>query len=142
MDRVMSACGVMCSDCGAHLAASKGPNFQKTVADAWRRIYGRDEDPDKISCGGCLSSDDQVFYTSVRCKARRCCLEKGFRSCAECPKESCELLAKAQSVWDGVPAIGATLSAPDYAMYAAPYCGHRERLESARSGRLKERGAP
>lgn len=138
MGRVMSACGVMCSDCGAYLAASRGPKFQKTVADAWRRIYGLDEKPEMISCGGCLSSDDQVFHTSVTCKARRCCLEKGFKSCAECANESCDLLAKAQSVWDGVPAIGAALSASDYAIYAAPYCGHRERLAAARRGRWPE----
>lgn len=132
MGGLMSACGVMCSECGAYLAASKDPAYQQEVADAWRRIYGLNEDRANINCGGCLSSDDQVFHTSVRCTARRCCLDKGFSSCADCPEKSCAYLDRAQSVWDGVPQIGSSLSAADYDSYARPYCGHRERLAAAR----------
>ena len=133
MDAVMSACGVMCSGCGAYLAASKGPAYQKEVADAWSRIYGIAVEPANISCGGCLSPDNDVFHTSVACPARRCCLSKGLKNCAECPEESCELLARAQSVWDGVPAIGGKLSASVFERYARSYCGHRERLAAARA---------
>jgi hypothetical protein len=133
MDGVMSACGVMCSGCAAYLAASKGPAYQKEVADAWHRIYGFEVEPAHVSCAGCLGPDDQVFPTSVRCTARRCCLSKGLTSCAKCPEESCELLARAQSVWDSVPGIGAKLSASDFERYAQPYCGHRERLAAART---------
>jgi hypothetical protein len=58
MEEVISACGVLCSGCAAYNAASKGPAFQKEVADAWYRIYGLEEQPERISCGGCLSRDD------------------------------------------------------------------------------------
>ncbi len=129
----MSACGVLCSECGAYLAASKGPAYQKEVADAWHRIYGLNEPVANMTCGGCLSSDDQVFHTSVRCTARRCCRNKGFKSCAECPEQSCDLLERAQSVWDPVPQICSSLSPADYDRYARPYCGHRERLANARA---------
>lgn len=132
MNKGMSACGVICSGCAAYLAASKGSAYRKEAADAWRRIYGFQTDPEKMSCGGCLSSDDQVFHTSVRCTARRCCLSKGFDSCAECPEESCALLARAQSNWDSVPEIGIKLSESDYEKYAQPYCAYRERFEAAR----------
>lgn len=132
MDKVMSACGVMCSGCGAYLAASKGPAYKQEVADAWRKIYGLDEAAANISCNGCLEPDEGVFHTSVRCTARRCCRSKRFTSCAECPQTSCELLERAQSVWDEVPKIGASLSAEDFERYARPYCGHRERLAAAR----------
>ncbi len=132
MHIVMSACGVLCSDCAAYNAASKGPEYQKEAADAWRRIYGFQTDPEKMSCGGCQSSDAQVFHTSVKCTARRCCVSKGLTNCAECPEESCELLAKAQSNWDTVPEICANLSPSDFEKYAQPYCGFRERLQAAR----------
>ncbi len=132
MDTVMSACGVLCSGCAAYGAASKGPAFQKEAAEAWTRIYGFPEVPENMSCAGCLSSDDEVFHSCVECATRRCCLAKGFSSCAECPEDSCELLAKAQSNWDTVPGIGAGLSASDFEKYAQAYCGHRERLETAR----------
>jgi hypothetical protein len=132
MDEVMSACGVICSGCAAYLASSKGLVYQKEVAEAWKGIYGFDADPARLSCGGCLSPDDQVYPTSVKCTARRCCLNKGLNSCAECSEQSCDLLAKAQSNWDAVPEIGAKLSASDFEKYAQPYCGYRERFEAAR----------
>ncbi len=129
---LMSACGVLCSSCPAYHGAEKGPAHQAKVVEAWTRIYSRPEPPEKIACGGCLSSDAEVFYTSVSCTCRRCCMAKGFQSCAECPEENCSLLERAQSVWDGVPAIGAALSAEEFDLYARPYCGQRERLASAR----------
>jgi hypothetical protein len=132
MAKIMSACGVLCSDCPAYLGKAKGVAHQKRTVDAWLRIYGRNEDVKAISCSGCLSSDDQVFYTSRTCKARRCCRSKGFASCAECPVERCADLEKAQSVWDGVPDIAETLSREDYVLYAQPYCDHRCRLAEAR----------
>jgi len=125
---MMSACGVLCSDCPAYLGASRGIEHQRRTAEAWTRIYGRQETPEKLTCAGCLGPDETVFYTSVNCKARRCCRSKGFSSCAECPLETCPDLEKAQSVWDGVPALVESLSPADFDTYARPYCGHRKRL--------------
>ena len=130
--KIMSACGVLCSDCPAYLGSAKGLAHQKRTAEAWRRIYGRPEAPREITCGGCLSPDDRVFYTCRACKARRCCRESGYSSCAECSVTTCPDLEKAQSVWDGVPEIGKTLSPRDFILYAEPYCNHRRRLEGAR----------
>ena len=130
---MMSACGVMCSECPAYLAAAKGVAHQRRTVEAWSRIYGLKETPEHISCGGCLGPDEDLFHTSGRCRARQCCRGKGLSNCAECPKESCPDLEKAQAVWDGVPQIGSTLSRADFARYARPYCGHRQRLADARS---------
>jgi hypothetical protein len=129
---MISACGVICSDCPAYLGAEKGIEHQQRTVEAWQRIYGRKEAVEKISCGGCLSSDEDVFYTSVGCRARRCCRSKGFSTCAECPLESCEDLEEAQSVWDDVPKQIDILSSEDFATYAQPYCDHRPRLAALR----------
>ena len=128
----MSACGVLCSECPAYRAREKGPAHQRRTAEAWRSIYGLSEGAEDISCGGCLGRDDELFHTSVRCKARRCCRSRGFATCAACAIRPCSDLERAQSVWDGVPDLARTLSAADFATYGAPYCGHRERLEAAR----------
>lgn len=133
MENLMSVCGVLCSGCGAYLAAAGGPDSQKRVAEAWHRIYGLDESAATITCAGCLGPDAGVFHTCSRCTARRCCRSKGFKICAECPVDQCAYLEKAQSAWDGVPHIGSSLSAADFDMYARPYCGHRERLAAARN---------
>jgi hypothetical protein len=129
----MSACGVLCSECPAHQGAEKGPEHQARVVEAWRRIYGLEEKPEHIDCGGCLSPDNEVFHSSRTCTARLCCLSKGFKSCAECPQDVCALLERAQSVWDGVPKLAAVLSEADFAVYARPYCAHRKRLAAART---------
>jgi len=129
---MISACGVMCSECPAYHAAEKGVAYQRRIAAAWRRIYGLKEPAANISCGGCLGPERDLFHTSRRCKARRCCVRNGFGSCGECPMEACADLEHAQAVWDGVPEIGAKLSAADFARYARGYCGHRERLGAAR----------
>jgi hypothetical protein len=132
MAKMMSACGVLCSDCPAYLGVAKGVEHQKCTAAAWQRIYGLSEQFENISCGGCLGPDGQLFHTSRKCKARQCCRSKGFRSCAECPAEQCPDLEKAQSVWDEVPELAKKLSTEDFAVYALPYCGHRARLSKAR----------
>jgi len=132
MNMMMSACGVICSDCPAYHGDSKGLAHQQEVVEAWRTIYGLNETPEHISCGGCLGPDEQVFHTSIRCTARNCCRTKGFTSCAECPEKECAHLEKAQSLWDCVPQIGSTLSSSEFERYARPYCGHRERLAGKR----------
>lgn len=132
MTRMMSACGVLCSDCPAYFADAKGVAHQERTASAWQRIYGLNETRQNISCGGCLGPDDQIFHTSINCKARRCCRSKGFATCAECPVEHCPDLEKAQSLWDGVPRLSKTLSHADFITYAQPYCDHRRRLAEKR----------
>jgi len=132
MDRVVSACGVLCSECAAYRGRERGPEHQRRAAAAWARIYAYPQDPANLACGGCASSDEEVFHSSRTCAARRCCRAKGFVTCAECSTRPCAALEKAQAVWDGVPAIALTLTPADRAEYAEPYMGHRERLAGAR----------
>lgn len=134
---MMSACGVLCSDCPAYHGAQKGSLLQERVAEAWHRIYHLNFSADQIACGGCLGPEKDLFCTQVNCKARRCCLSKGFNSCAECSVEGCPDLEKAQSVWDSVPGLVDKLSLEDFEAYAWPYCNHRNRLAAARMESLK-----
>jgi hypothetical protein len=132
---MMSVCGVLCSDCPAYLAQAKGIPHQQRTVEAWQQIYGLAETAEHISCTGCLGPDDEVFHTSRTCKARLCCRAKDLSSCAECEKDACPDLEAAQSVWDDVPKLAGTLAASEFAAYAQPYCGHRERLAAARAAR-------
>ena len=136
MAKMMSACGVLCSDCAAFGGGTKGIEYQKRTVAAWRRVYGMRELPERIACTGCLGPDEKVFHTSLRCKARNCCRAKGFASCAACAEAgSCALLEKAQAVWDTVPKIAEKLSPADLKAYAKPYLGHRRRLAKARTAK-------
>ncbi len=137
MARMMSACGVWCSGCPAYHARAKGVEHQKRTVAAWRRIYHLRVKVEDLDCGGCGGPDEQVFHSSRRCKARRCCLDKGLASCARCSIRPCAALEKAQSNWDSVPRLAAKLSREDFAAYAKPYCGHRRRLDAARRAARK-----
>jgi hypothetical protein len=130
---MVSVCGVLCSDCPAYLGEVKGVAHQRQTAAAWGRIYGLQETPENISCGGCLGPDEELFHTSRNCNARACCRSKAFLNCAECSVEACPDLENAQSVWDGVPALAEVLPEGDFASYAQPYCGHRRRLQELRA---------
>jgi hypothetical protein len=129
---MMSACGVMCSECPAFHGKEQGLAHQKRTAAAWKRIYGMKVTAADIDCGGCSGEDDRLFRSSVQCKARQCCRAGGFASCAECSVDSCARLEEAQAVWDEVPRLIKILSKKDFAIYAQPYCGHRERLGQVR----------
>ncbi len=128
----MSACGVLCSECPAYHGDLKGVAYQERTAAAWKRIFGLDEPAANITCGGCLAPDLEVFHTCRNCRARLCCRAKGLGTCAECSVDQCPDLEKAQSAWDGVPELATTLSQDDFAIYAQPYCNHRQRLAEAR----------
>jgi len=128
-----SACGVLCSECPAYQGTIKGTAHQQPTVEAWHRIYGLNETPEHIAFGGCLRSDEDVFHTSCTCTARLCCWVAGFSNCADCPKQSCAKLERVQKVWDEAPNQKANLSTDDFANYASPYCGHRERLEGLRA---------
>lgn len=140
MARMMSACGVWCSDCPAYHGSEKGVAHRRRTAAAWRRIYRLREPPAHIACDGCLAPDAAVFHSSVKCRARRCCLANGFASCAECTTASCADLERAQAVWDGVPNLVSLLSRSDFAAYARPYCGHRRRLAAVRAAASRRNG--
>ncbi len=134
MAEMMSACGVICSGCPAYMGDVKGIEHQQRTAAAWKRIYDLNEIAESIACGGCLAPDEQVFRTCRACKARLCCHSKGYSTCAECPVENCPELEAAQALWDGVRDLAKTLSPEDFAVYAQPYCNHRQRLAEARGG--------
>jgi hypothetical protein len=134
---MVSACGVLCTDCPAYQANATGPAHQARTADAWRRIYGLSVAAADLTCGGCLGPDEDLFHQSRTCVAGRCCRTNRFSTCAECPKESCPDLEQAQALWDEVPRLAATLCAGDFATYAQPYCGHRERLAGIRVARRR-----
>jgi len=128
----MSACGVLCSECPAFLAHRAGdPAMRERVAAAWHELYGLDFGPDVIRCGGCFGPDDQLFHTSRRCAARRCCRSRGLASCAKCGDRPCADLEKAQSVWDGLEERAATLPRSVFREFVQPYCGARRRVPNA-----------
>jgi hypothetical protein len=44
----------------------------------------------KTNCPGCLAAKGKVFWGE--CQMAKCCLDKGFAHCGECPDLPCDVL--------------------------------------------------
>lgn len=127
----MSACGVVCSECGAYLAGqSSDPAVKERVAKAWHDIYKIDVAPDALACSGCLSSDG-VFASCGDCWVRQCAMSKGLANCSVCDQYPCAELGRVQSQYDGLEKLAETMSEDEFARFVLPFCQVRERLAAA-----------
>ena len=87
-ERIIAACGNDCSACPRYAA----PPFTKTedelhhTADLWMRIGYRDRvvTNQEITCMGCRPEN------WCRYRVVKCCVDRGIRTCAECPEYPCE----------------------------------------------------
>jgi hypothetical protein len=128
----MSACGIVCSDCGAYIAQQKGdPAYQAEVAAAWKRIFNLDVPPEALSCAGCTSLEGQTFSSCQDCFVRQCALAKGIAHCGLCDDFPCAEFNRVQAQYDHLDQMAERLSEDDFARYVAPYCEARERLAAA-----------
>jgi hypothetical protein len=128
----ISACGVVCSQCGAFVAAKKAdPALQVRVADTWNKIYKLEVKPESVSCGGCLNVDAVPFATCKDCFVRECVLSKGIAHCGLCDQYPCAELERVQAQFDGLEKLAATMSEDDFAEMVEPYCQSRERISAA-----------
>ena len=109
MDRIISFCGLVCSECPAYIATQKDDDAErKAVADKWSKEFNADISFEDINCDGCIS-DERVFQHCNVCEIRLCGKEKGILNCAFCDTYACEKLSKffemvpdAKGVLDGI----------------------------------------
>lgn len=67
MDRIISYCGITCSDCPTYKATRMNDDAErKRVAELWTKQYGHPFKAEDINCDGCLTKGTRVFnYTRV-----------------------------------------------------------------------------
>ena len=92
MEKIIAACGLVCSGCFAHKATLKDDDVLRAkTAEFWSTIYGADIKTEDINCNGCLT-EGVKFNHCKECEVRLCCLERGYENCAHCPEYSCDKL--------------------------------------------------
>jgi hypothetical protein len=132
MPNRMSACGVVCAECGAYIAGQTAdPAVKERVAKAWHDIYKMDFAPEALVCVGCVSTDGPVLATCKDCWVRQCVMSKGIANCGVCDQYPCAELERVQSQYDGLEKLAETLSEDDFARFVLPYCQVRERIAAA-----------
>ena len=94
MEKMMSYCGLICTDCPAFIATQKNDNeARKKVAEEWSK-HDAALKPEDINCDGCLADTETVFKFCNICEVRKCGKSKGVVNCAYCDDYACDKLAE------------------------------------------------
>jgi hypothetical protein len=94
MNKLLSFCGLLCSDCGAFIATQTNDDKKRAeVAQLWSKQYGVNLKPEDINCDGCTSNSTRIIGHCLVCEIRKCGKQKGLANCAHCSQYPCEKLS-------------------------------------------------
>lgn len=87
-ERIISVCGLVCSDCDAYKATQAGDEaWKERVAATWREMYRNPAiDVIAVTCDSCLATSGRLGGHCLECSIRACGLRHGVASCAWCPE--------------------------------------------------------
>jgi hypothetical protein len=93
MKKMISICGLVCSDCGAFIAAKNNDDKKRAeVAQLWSKQYGVTLKPEEINCDGCTSDSSRLIGHCLVCEIRKCGKQKQIANCAHCVDYPCTRL--------------------------------------------------
>ena len=92
MDKIIAYCGLVCSDCPAHIATQANDlAAREQVAAKWREEFNApDITAESVICDGCLTDEGRKFSHCFVCQIRACGVERGVVNCAYCDDYGCE----------------------------------------------------
>jgi hypothetical protein len=89
-------CGLNCIECPAYIAKqTNDQELREKTAKAWSGP-GFTVEPIQVNCEGCHSTGE-VFFHCHECNVRKCAIEKGVNTCAECGDYPCA--DKLEALW-------------------------------------------
>lgn len=91
MEKKISHCGLLCTDCDAYKATVNNDQLlRKKIAVQWSEMYQAEMKEEDIHCLGC-KSDTHIAYCNI-CKVRTCSTGKTFDNCSQCDSFGCDNL--------------------------------------------------
>ena len=95
MEKMISFCGLACTDCPAFIATQKDDDEErKKVAVMWSEQFKADLKPEDINCDGCVVDSERLFSHTRVCEIRKCGKEKKVKNCAYCDDYACDKLTE------------------------------------------------
>jgi hypothetical protein len=93
-EKMISYCGLICSECGAYIATIQNDDkLRHTTAERWAKQYNIPVmKVSDINCTGCDSTGVRMGHCAV-CRIRTCAVEKGLENCGYCVDYPCAQLA-------------------------------------------------
>jgi len=96
MKTTLSLCGIDCQMCDALIAPqAQDEALFKKLAEQFQANFGKTIDPELLRCAGCKNEGPHISFC-FECEIRKCAMDKGFETCAECGDLPC---AKGQFIW-------------------------------------------
>ena len=90
MDRLIAACGIVCTECPGYKAtqANDGEAAARVAAE-WSAAFHVDVMVEHVWCDGCMTSSTRKCHHCSECDVRACVVKLGLANCAECPDYGC-----------------------------------------------------
>ena len=94
MKNCIAYCGLDCEACEARLATiHDNDELREKVARQWTETFSASITPEMINCTGCRIEGVKTPYCDTMCEIRRCGMNRGFETCADCGEmDACEKL--------------------------------------------------
>lgn len=91
----IAICGLDCEKCDAFLATKNNDDaLREKTAQLWSKLNNVPILPEHINCEGCRIDGIKTYYCSTMCDIRKCAVDRGFETCAECREiDSCSKVA-------------------------------------------------
>jgi len=90
---LIAPCGLDCETCDARIATiNNDDKLRAKTAAKWCQLNNTDAiKQEHINCLGCMSDGIKTVFCTSMCSVRKCCLAKGFSTCAQCDdKRTCK----------------------------------------------------
>jgi len=101
MQKIISACGIVCSECTAYIATlNNDEDMRKKTAEDWSKAFNATLTAKDICCDGCMEEDGRYFAHCLECEIRKCVQAKSIPNCAYCEDYACE---KVEGLFKMVP---------------------------------------
>jgi len=92
-EKLIAACGLVCSECDAFVATQAGDVAAiDRVAAQWSEQFQTEIPPESVRCDGCMTGGERACGHVGECEIRACVVARGFANCAVCDDFGCEKL--------------------------------------------------
>lgn len=93
MKKLVSACGLVCSECPAFVATKANDAAAVArIAGEWTEMFHVEIPPEHVWCEGCMTEGPRKCQHTTDCEVRACVRKRGLDNCAACADYGCKTI--------------------------------------------------
>jgi len=91
-EKMISFCGLVCTECPAYLATQENDEAKAAeVAAQWSKEFKADIRTEHVWCDGCIVGGKKCAHCA-ECEIRACAMKRNVENCAACPDYGCDII--------------------------------------------------